>query len=172
MSQHKKRTNKLKWKSSIYKPAMLVFFINSTGCASAANNATKKEICSSVATRYSVVRMADEIKILSFVTNYSNKAIEYVPDEFSSSLSITAERVGKGDKIKVVIPMAGLPMAVILQKHETHEGELLLNMVIPDLQNILKENAVKVSWDGSFSPDNACFFSDYKHTVILELIVQ
>lgn len=170
MSQLKRRPNRLNWKKLICQSAMIVFFINSMGCASAANNVTQNEICSSVATRYSVVRIADEIKILSFVTNYSNKAIEFVPDEFSSSLSITAERIGMGDKIKVVIPMAGLPIAVNLQKHETHEGELLLNMVIPDLQNILKENAIKVSWDGSFSADDACFSSDYKHTVILEQI--
>ncbi len=59
-------------------------------------------------------------------------------------------------------------MTVFLKNQETFKGKLNLNTIIPNLDDILLKHSIKVSEENSFDPENSCFESETKYTVIIK----
>jgi len=139
-----------------------------SGCSNIDTHIMKSEICHSVSKRYSLVKSSDGIKLQSYIKNYSNEVIQFGPDEFNSALYMSAVLVENNKKIQVITPMAGVPMPVTLNPLQTYKDELLLNTIIPNLNVILKDHSVKISWSHYFEPDESCFSSKNSYSIIIE----
>jgi hypothetical protein len=154
----------------------ILFLLSSFGvitlfsCSSVKAQESNEEICNSISKKYSMFQNSDEIKLQSFIKNNSNKTIEFVPDEFNSALYLSAVVLENSEKIPVFIPMAGVPMPVVLAPLETYKDEISLNSIIPNLNEILKEHSVRITWSNSFEADEFCFSAQNKYSMIIEKI--